>query len=328
MTKVIVTGGCGFIGHHVVEHLYLNTDWDIIVIDKLTYASKGYERLRDTECLNNDRIKVFCYDLCTPISEGLKYELGEDIDYIIHMAAETHVDNSIKDPVPFIKNNIMSTVNLLEYARTLKDLKIFFYFSTDEVYGPALGETMYKEDDRHKPTNPYSASKSGAEQICVAYHNTYGIPLMRVNVMNVFGERQHIEKFIPKVIKAVLDDDKVYIHSYPCKTKSGTRFYIHARNVAAAVLFLMNNGVLGEAYNITGEAEVSNLEMATMIAKIIGKDLKYELVDFHSVRPGHDIRYGLNGDKMMEMGWKLPVGFEESLKKMVLWTIKNKKWLE
>lgn len=328
MVKVIVTGGCGFIGHHVVEHLYINTDWDIIVIDKLSYASKGYERLRDTECLDNKRISVFCYDLSMSISEGLKYELGNDIDYIIHMAAETHVDNSIKDPVPFIKNNIMSTVNILEYARKLTNLKTFFYFSTDEVYGPALGDTLYKEDDRHKPTNPYSASKSGAEQICVAYHNTYKIPLMRVNVMNVFGERQHIEKFIPKVIKAVLEDDIIYIHSYPCKKKSGTRFYIHARNVAEAVLFLIKNGKLGEAYNITGEQEVSNLDLAKMIANVIGKELKYKMVDFHKDRPGHDLRYGLDGEKMKKIGWNLKVGFEESLEKTVKWTIDNKKWLE
>ena len=327
MVKIIVTGGCGFIGHHFVEHLYKNTDWDIIIIDKLSYASMGYERLRDTETLNSKRVRVFCVDLAQPFTDGLKKEIGYDVDYIVHMAAETHVDNSIELPVSFIKNNVMSTVHLLEYSRKLKDLKIFFYFSTDEVYGPALGDTLFKENDRHRPTNPYSASKSAAEQICVAYHNTYKIPLMRINVMNAFGERQHVEKFIPKVIKQIMNDETVLIHSYPDMTRPGTRFYIHARNISEAVLFLIKNGSIGESYNLTGEKEVSNLEIAEIVAKCLNKELKYVLVDFHSSRPGHDLRYGLDGSKMKELGWKDPVNFETSLTKTVEWTIENQKWL-
>ena len=328
MTKtVLITGGCGFIGHHFVEHIFANTNWKIIVLDKLTYASHGLERLRDTGALDSNRVKVFTYDLSHPLSIGLKKELG-DINYIVHMAAETHVDNSISTPIPFIKNNIMSTVHILEYARTLKNLEIFFYFSTDEVYGPALGDKLFLEDERHNPTNPYSASKSGAEQICVAYHNTYNIPVMRINVMNAMGERQHVEKFIPKVIKKVLNDELVQIHSYPDKKTSGSRYYIHARNIAAGVLFLLENGTIGESYNLTGEKEVSNLEMAQIIADTIGKPLNYEMVDFHSDRPGHDLRYGLDGTKMKNMGWSLPIDFETSLRNTVRWTMENQKWLE
>ena len=233
------------------------------------------------------------------------------------MAAETHVDNSIAEPIEFIKNNILSTVQLLEYARKLKKLAIFFYFSTDEVYGPALNDKMFKEDERHNPTNPYSASKSGAEVICMAYHNTYKIPIMRINVMNAFGETQHIEKFIPKVIDKILKGEKIEIHSYPDKKTSGTRFYIHARNISEGVLFLIKNGKIGESYNLTGEKEISNLEIALMISKIIGKDLIYEMVDFHSDRPGHDLRYGLSGEKMEKMGWILPFNFEKSLEKLL-----------
>lgn len=325
---ILITGGCGFIGHHFIEHIFINTNWNIIVIDKLNYASKGFERLRDTQTLNNERVAVYPFDLSNNFTDGIKYELGTNIKYIVHMAAETHVDNSISDPVNFIHNNIMSTVHLLEFARTLPKLEIFFYFSTDEVYGPALGDTLFTEDSRHNPTNPYSASKSAAEQICVSYHNTYGIPVMRINVMNAFGERQHVEKFIPKVIKKILNDELVSIHSYPDKITSGTRFYIHARNIAAAVLFLLTHGKIGESYNVTGEQEVSNLEMAQMIAKCIGKPLKYEMVDFHSDRPGHDLRYGLNGTKMKNMGWKLPLSFEDSLHKTITWTLENTKWLD
>jgi len=327
MKNILITGGCGFIGHHFVEHILKETNWNISIIDKLTYASFGLERLKDTGAEGNKRVKVFTYDLSQPITIGLIKELG-DVNYIVHMAADTHVDNSISEPVPFVKNNILSTLHLLEYSRKLQNLEIFFYFSTDEVYGPALGDKLYKENERHNPTNPYSASKSGAEQLCVAYHNTYQVPIMRINVMNAFGERQHVEKFIPKVIKKVLNGEKVEIHSYPDKKKAGTRFYIHARNIAAGVLFLIKNGKIGECYNLTGEKEVSNLELAQFIAETLNKELIYEMVDFHSDRPGHDLRYGLDGAKMNEMGWKLPVGFEESLKRTVLWTLDNQKWLD
>jgi dTDP-glucose 4,6-dehydratase len=328
MVKIILTGGCGFIGHHFAEHVHKNTDWDIIIFDKLTYASMGLNRLRNNQLLNSPRVKIYTIDLCNPISDGIAKEIGNDVNYIVHMAAETHVDNSILEPVKVIQNNIDSTVNLLEWARTLTNLELFFYFSTDEVFGPALGDTLYKEWDRHRPTNPYSASKSAAENICIAYENTYKIPLMIVNVMNAFGERQHVEKFIPLCIKKILNNETIYIHSYPDKITSGTRFYIHARNIADAVLFLINNGKIGEKYNISGEKEVSNLELAQLIAKFMNKELKYEMVDFHSSRPGHDLRYGLDGAKLNELGWKPTFNFELSLQKTVDWTLNNLEWLE
>ena len=162
--NIIITGGCGFIGSHFIEHIYRKTNWNIIVLDKLNYASNGLERLRDSGFLYNSRIRVFTVDLSTPLSDGIIKELGQDINYIIHMAAETHVDNTIKDPVPFVMNNISSTLNILEFSRSCKNLEKIFYFSTDEVYGSAPKGISYKETDRHNPTNPYSASKSAAEQ--------------------------------------------------------------------------------------------------------------------------------------------------------------------
>ena len=328
--KIIITGGCGFIGHHVVEHFSRTTDCDLVVIDKLSYASLGYDRLRDTGVI--DRVQVFATDLVNGIPEGVVYELGNRIEFIVHMAAETHVDNSIKDPVPFIRNNVESTISILEYTRNLLksgcDLKRFFYFSTDEVYGPALGTTVFDEWDRHKPTNPYSASKSAAENICISYENTYKIPLMIVNVMNAFGERQHPEKFIPKCIRKILAGETVHVHSHPDKRRAGTRFYIHARNIAAAVGFLLEKGSVGEKYNITGEKEVDNLELATFIAKVCQKPLIYEMVNHHADRPGHDLRYGLSGAKMAKMGWVPPYGFEASLTKSIKWTLQNRHWLE
>lgn len=325
--KVLITGGCGFIGHHVVEHFLLNTDYEISIIDKLNYASFGLDRLRSIPCDKDPRVKVFTTDLSYPLSQGLKQELG-DVNTIIHMAAESHVDNSIKEPRVFFQNNINGTVEMLEYARELDSLENFFYFSTDEVYGYAPDGVDYKEWDRHKPTNPYSAAKSAAENICVAYENTYKIPIMSVNVMNAFGERQHVEKFIPMTIKNILHGNKVLIHSYPNKERAGSRFYIHARNIAEAVLFLTKKGELGEKYNIVGEKEVDNLELAQFIANVVGKPLNYEMVDFHSKRPGHDLRYSLCGEKMNSIGWEIPVGFEEALTKTIEWTLENQRWLE
>jgi dTDP-glucose 4,6-dehydratase len=326
MKNILITGGCGFIPSHFVEHIHRHTNWNIFIIDKLTYASNGLSRLRDAGLLHSHRLRIFTCDLSQQFSDGLIKELG-DINYIIHMAAETHVDNSIKYPVDVIRNNVMSTVYILEYARALKNLERFFYFSTDEVYGSAPEGVYYNESDRHNPTNPYSASKSAGEQICISYKNTYKIPLISINVMNAFGERQHVEKFIPKCIKSLQSGEKILIHCDQ-NNKPGSRFYIHARNIAAVVLFLIDKGSIGEIYHVTGEREVNNLEMAQFIAKELGVKLNYELDNFDSDRPGHDIRYGLNATKITNLGWKNPIGFEESLIRTIRWTLNNQKWLE
>jgi dTDP-glucose 4,6-dehydratase len=325
--KILITGGAGFIGSHVLEHLAEKTGAELVVVDKLNYSCKGWQRLEEDGLDKHPRVKLISWDLCMPFSSGIRKEIGE-VDIIIHMAAESHVDRSIDHPLEFVTNNVNATVNLLEYARGLKNLENFFYFSTDEVFGPALNDSCYKEWDRHKPTNPYSASKSAAEGFCVAYENTYQLPVMIINNMNVFGERQHVEKFIPMTIKKVLNDEQVLIHSHKDKKTAGTRFYIHARNVAAAILFLLEKGTIGEKYHVVGEQEVSNLEMAQAIADIMGKKLDYKMVDFHSDRPGHDLRYCLEDTKMNKLGWKLPVSFMDSLENTIKWTLRNQQWLE
>lgn len=325
---ILITGGCGFIGSHIIEHIHRKTNWRITVIDKLTYASCGFERLRDAQLLQSERVKVLTYDLSHPLSDGLIKEIGY-VNYIVHMAAETHVDNSVKDPVLFVQNNVMNTVYMLEYARNhLPELEKFFYFSTDEVFGSAPTGVKYKEWDRHKPSNPYSASKSAAEQICVAYENTYRLPIVITNLMNVFGERQHVEKFIPKCVKYILEGSTIPIHCDSSKTKPGSRHYIHGRNVASAILFLVEKGEVGEKYNIAGEKEVDNLEMAQFIADVLEKDLKYEMVSFHEDRPQHDYAYSLCNEKLTALGWTPPLTFYESLRNTILWTVRNPKWLE
>jgi len=324
--RILITGGAGFIGHHLCEHFLKNTNWDIIVLDKLNYASSGFDRLRDVGCFNFKRVAVLTTDFSGAIPEGIIKEIGW-VDYILHLGAETHVDRSIKDPEPFVISNVVGTMHILNFARKLKDLKKFVYFSTDEVFGPAPEGVFYKEWDRYNSGNPYAASKAGAEELSLAYANTYGIPVFITHTMNAFGERQHPEKFIPMTIKKILSGEKVLIHADKTKTKPGTRFWIHCRNIANAIHFLLEKAEIRQKYNIVGEKEVNNLEMAQFIADVIGKPLDYEMVDFHSSRPGHDLRYALDGTKMEKMGWKLPIDFEKSLRKTIRWTLKNREWI-
>ncbi|MFA5747439.1 MAG: GDP-mannose 4,6-dehydratase [Candidatus Paceibacterota bacterium] len=336
--KIIITGGEGFVGSHAVEHFLKNTDWDIVVLDKLNYASSGLDRLRDMECFeaNRNRVKIFTPELQEPITVGLAAEIGA-VDYIINFASESHVDRSIADPVNFIKNNVNLMLTMLEYARIVNPKK-FIQFSTDEVYSEAPIGINYKEGERHNPGNPYSASKSAQEMICRAYSNTYGLPINITNSSNIIGERQHSEKFLPLCIKKTLNGEILKIHSNPDQTKAGSRFYLHARNIAQALQFIIEKtdekidklDASKGCWNIISNDEIDNLTMAQKIAKIIGKELKYELINFHSSRPGHETRYGLDGDKLKKAGFNYPVNFEESLKKTVEWTLKpeNKKWLQ
>jgi len=326
--RIMVTGGCGFIGHHVVEHFLRETDWRIDVLDKLTYAAVGLDRVRDINAFDDKRVNFYTADLAGDIPVGVLREL-QGINYILHLGAETHVDNSIVDPEPFVVSNVLGTMHLMNFARKLDNLEAFCYFSTDEVFGPAPPGVNYKEWDRYDCTNPYAASKAGGEELVLAYANTYGLPAFITHTMNAFGERQHPEKFIPLVMRKVLAGETVYIHADETRTISGSRYYIHCRNIAKAVHFLLDTFTIRDKYNIVGEKEVSNYVMAQMIANFIGKPLKYEFVDFHSSRPGHDLRYALDGTKMKNMGWKVPMTFEESLGRTVRWTLKpeNKNWL-
>ena len=328
--RVLVTGGAGFVGHHVVEKLLQDTDWDVISLDRLD-VSGDLNRLHNVLEKNPEwrtRLKIVWHDLKAPLNSLVRKRIG-NVDSILHLAAGSHVDRSITYPMEFIMDNVVGTANLLEYARIyLQDfLKFFLYFSTDEVFGPASEGVYYKENDRYDSGNPYSATKAGAEELCVAYANTYKMPIMITHTMNVFGHRQHPEKFIPLVIDKVNKGEEITIHANKECTKAGTRHYVHATDVADAVLFLMENGTIREKYNIVGEREVDNLELANMIANIMNKPLKYKMVDFHSSRPGHDLRYALCGEKMRKLGWQPRKDFHKRLQEVVEWTLENREWL-
>jgi dTDP-glucose 4,6-dehydratase len=328
--KLLITGGAGFIGHHVINSLLRDTNYDIIILDRLD-TSGNLNRVH--EVLEQDsawpqRVKFIWHDLKAPINEILCKQIGK-VDYILHLAAGSHVDRSIEYPMEFVMDNVVGTTNLLDFARTFTrdTLKLLLYFSTDEVFGPAPEGVKYKEWDRYNSGNPYSASKAAAEEICLAYCNTYKLPIVITHTMNVFGTRQHPEKFIPLIIKKVRDGETVTIHSNSEKTQAGSRFYINTEDVTSAIKFLIKNHTIGEKYNIVGEKEVDNLQLAQIIADIMGKELKYEMVDFHSSRPGHDLRYALCGEKMENLGWTPEKDLRSRLEEVIIWTLKNERWM-
>jgi len=328
--NILITGSAGFIGSHLVEHILLNTDWNITGIDSFRHRGDSVRVDQD-----HNRYKIFTHDLTTPISERLARRIGR-VDYIVNMASESHVDRSITDPVSFCENNIKLALNMLEFARVAKPTH-FIQISTDEVYGPALDHVNHCEWSTIIPSNPYSASKASQESLAVAWWRTYGVPVVITNTMNNFGEKQDKEKFLPMLISKIFHNEVAIIHG--SEDNIGSRYYLHARNHADAVLFILENTtpvqyydsqekiVVPDRYNVVGDIELNNLEFAQMVSEIMGINLNYKLEDFHHTRPGHDRRYALDGSKLKNMGWVAPVSFRESLERTVKWTLDHPWWL-
>jgi len=339
MKKVLITGGAGFIAHHMIAHLIKNTDWNIVTLDRLDISgnlNRLHEILEQFSSTEKKRLKIVFHDLKAEINSQIETEIGKP-DIILHLAAASHVDRSIVYPMEFVQDNVVGTVNLLNFAKKNKDLEKFVYFSTDEIFGNAPLGVSYKEYDRYNSTNPYSASKAAAEEFCVAYENTYKMPIFITHTMNVFGERQHPEKYIPMVIKRVRDNEKVFVHSNPEKTKAGSRHYIHALDVADGMMFILNlknykhKGDYGNArcpkFNLVGPEEIDNLQLAEQIAKIQNKELIYELIDNHTSRPGHDLRYSLDPTLLRSLGWEPKIKLSQRIEDVVKWSLENNRWL-
>jgi dTDP-glucose 4,6-dehydratase len=338
MKKILITGGAGFIAHHLIIKILKETDWQIISLDRLDYSgnlNRLHDGLMDLDAETRKRVKIVFHDLKAELNPLIKSEIGK-VDYIAHLAAGSHVDRSITYPMDFVLDNVVGTCNILEFARTQDSLERFIYFSTDEVFGPAPNGIKYSENDRYNSTNPYSASKAGGEELAVAFENTYGVPIYITHTMNVFGQRQHPEKYIPMTIKRVRDGQTVTIHSDKTKLIPGSRHYIHAEDVSDAVLFLLNTKSQfepewGDAkcpkFNIVGAEEINNHELANIIANHQNMPLNYEFVDFHSSRPGHDLRYALDGSKMKKMGWEPQKTVKTRIEEVVEWTLNNERWL-
>jgi dTDP-glucose 4,6-dehydratase len=321
--KILLTGGAGFIGHHLVQRL-LTDGHQLTLIDRLDHSG-NLNRLAEIGLPNRNARFVF-HDLRAPINSQLAAQIGPQ-DWILHLAAATHVDRSIEDPLAFVMDNVVATCNILDHARNV-GCNGFLYFGTDEVFGPAPPGRRYKEDERYRSGNPYAATKAGAEELAISFHNTYQLPVIVTHTMNVIGERQHPEKFVPNTIAKVLAGEDVTIHADTTCTRPGSRFYIDAHDVADAISFLLRAGSAGQKYNIVGAEEVNNLELAQQIAQIMGRDLHYSMVSWHASRPGHDLRYALCGDKLATCGWKPPTALRATLERIVNWTLCNERWLK
>ena len=339
--NVLITGGAGFIAHHVIDRILRTTDWNIVTLDRLDFSgnlNRLADMMQDHDPETRKRVRPVFHDLKAEINSQIAHDIG-DVDIVLHLAAGSQVDRSITYPMEFVQDNVIGTVNMLDYARKYHpNLERFVYFSTDEIYGIAPPGVAYKEYDRYNSTNPYSASKAAAEEFCVAYENTYKMPIVVTHTMNVFGERQHPEKFIPATIQKVRDGETVVIHADPTRTVAGSRMYIHAKDVAEGLMFILglpqdyrHQGDYGHAhcpkFNLVGTEEIDNLTLAQMIAQAVGKELKYEMTDFHTSRPGHDMRYALDGGLLKELGWEPKIKLSERIKEVVQWTLHNERWL-
>lgn len=326
--RILVTGAAGFVGSHLCAHILAETGHDVVAVDKLGRGSFGLKRLRQFGILNNERFSMWTHDLATVVPQGLQEEWG-DIDVIFHLAAESHVDQSILYPCFCVCNNVMSTVNILEAARRMAPrLRSFVYWGTDEVHGPAPEGVAFSEDHCHSPSSPYAASKSASEQVANAYRVTYGVPVIGVNCMNILGEAQACEKALPRFIGQIIRNEELGLHAYPGEDEVfGTRGYIYVREVAKAALFIEQHGKVGQNYNIGGQDELDNLQLASICASELGMPLKYKRVDHDSNRPGHDLAYRLNPDKLKELGWEPLAGLEECIRSTVRWYMEHREWL-
>lgn len=300
--KVLITGIAGFVGSNLAKYLLEKTNIEIYGLQR---NHKDIYRIPKNLVKN-----VKFHDLRKKLNWKKKF------DIIIHMAAMSHVDRSISDPYGAVFDNVVGTYNILEYARITKP-KLFIYFSTDEVFGPNEGSVKFKEWDRFNPGSPYSSTKASGEVLSLSYLNTYNVPVIVTHCMNIFGEMQNEEKFIPKAVKLIRNNKTVPIYANKDGTVSGSRSYIHTDDVSNALLFIMANGLVGDKYNIPGARELTNLEVAQIIADRVGKKLKTKFISSDNVRPGNDFSYGISGSKLKSMGWKNSGNFMNKFKKTI-----------
>ena len=302
--RVMITGCAGFIGSHAVD-LFLEKRYSVVGVDCFTYAGRSGNILHQN---GNPNFKMINTDICSTdaISEICDFR---KIDYIINFAAETHVDNSIRSASKFIHSNIDGVRSLLEVCRRT-GVKLF-HVSTDEVYGSTV-EGSFHEDDKLNPKNPYSATKAAAEHLITAYHNTYGIEYVMVRPSNNFGPRQHGEKFLPTIVRSILQNKKVPVYG----DGSNIREWLFVQDNVKAVEFILQNTEMNQTYNISSNKEMTNIQIVKKVCDILGKQPD-EVIEFVEDRPGHDFRYSVANDKLMSLGFNDFSSFDESLNKTV-----------
>jgi dTDP-glucose 4,6-dehydratase len=331
MKNILVTGGAGFIGSHVVRLLvHKYPEYTIINFDQLTYAG-NLENLRDIESLENYHFVKG--DICDfdAVTEVLK---KHDIDTVLHLAAESHVDRSISDPMSFVQTNVIGTVTLLNAVKAYWqnfDDKLFYHISTDEVYG-SLGETgFFLETTAYDPQSPYSASKAASDHFVRAYHNTYDLPVVLSNCSNNYGPNQFPEKLLPLAINNLKQGKEIPVYG----AGENIRDWLFVEDHAIAIDAIMNKGVIGETYNIGGFNEWKNIDLIRLLCdtydRLTGqvKGTSQAKITYVKDRAGHDHRYAIDASKIKEeLGWEPSLQFAEGLEKTMQWYLKNSDWLE
>lgn len=329
---ILITGGAGFIGSHVVR-LLVNKypQYHVVNLDKLTYAG-NLENLRDVE--SNANYTFVRGDIVDgPFLQQLfeKY----DFQYVVHLAAESHVDRSIANPIEFVTTNVIGTVTLLNAAKHAWGGKMegrrFYHVSTDEVYGALGDEGFFYEHTRYDPHSPYSASKASSDHFVRAYHDTYGLPIVISNCSNNYGSHHFPEKLIPLAINNICNSKPIPVYG----KGENVRDWLWVEDHARAIDTILHNGRNGETYNIGGHNEWKNIDLIRLLCRIMDKKLNRaegeseKLITFVKDRAGHDLRYAIDATKLKdELGWMPSLQFEEGLEKTVDWYLQNQQWLD
>ena len=304
MYNVLITGASGFIGRNLTEFLLRETKYNIVSMHRTYTANQPYS--------SGKRLRAVCHDLKNPISKSVSAEIGE-IHYIVHLAGMNGVYSIPSEIEKFISNNVLATANLMEYARhNNRCVRKILYLSTAEVFGPAEPGHIFDEDDDKNPASLYANTKMNAESFCMLYEKSFSVPSITAYAMNTFGAYQQSNKFVPLLVEKIMKGEEVCIYMDQNGATPNRRNYLHIDDLCDAMLFLLHHGTPGQRYNIASEEESNNLKLAQLIAELLGKSLKYKLVERP---PDSPLLPRLNGQKLLKMGWCQKMNLKEGLER-------------